>query len=402
MKIKQVPQLCTDQTCTGCAGCYSICPVNAITMQDSHEGFYRPVIDKDICIGCLKCERTCPVINQLPDRGDGFVPKLYAGWLLNEKIRMESSSGGAFTALATAIISDMGGVVYGAAYDADMVIRHRRVNVLENLASLRLSKYAQSFIGETFRQVKADLESGRHVLFCGTPCQGAGLRSYLKKEYDKLIICDFVCHGVPSPLMLKSYKSWLEKNGIPDIIDINFRDKRKGWYDAVRVVADEHKTYVLKGTKDNYWIGFNDNKNLQECCYDCKFLGMERKTDLTIADFWGIGKKSAFGHKDEIKKGVSAIIVSTSKGDKLFEKAQNLMALFPRDMDEIMCGNAAIIRPSFRPSERDSFYQDLKGLPYDSMIKKYLRPNFKTRIVKLFREFIPASITTRIRQRGQK
>lgn len=401
MKTKATPQLCDDKICTGCAACYNSCPANAITMQHNVEGFYRPIINAALCISCLKCEQACPILTPLERQSQIFESKLYAGWIRNEKIRKESSSGGAFTALATATLS-AGGVVYGAAYDKNMVIFHSRVDTLDALNTLRLSNYAQSYIGDVFRQVKKDLQKGHNVLFCGTPCQAAGLRGYLKKEYETLVTCDFICHGVPSPLMLKSYKDWLERRTTEHISKINFRDKRKGWYDAVRIAETSRKSYVLKGNYDNYWIGFNDNKNLQECCYECKFIGIKRNTDITIADFWGIGKQTAFGHKTEIKDGISAIIISTPKGEQLFEKARHLMKIFRRDISEIIEGNTAMVKSSRRPIQRDSFYRDLLDLPYDSMITKYLQPNFKSRVVKFFREYLPASVTTKIREICQK
>lgn len=401
MMDKTYPTLCDDKQCTGCSACFNSCPTNAISIKQNREGFYRPIINADLCIKCHKCERACPIITRFDTVANSFTPQLFAGWHRNEQIRNNSSSGGAFSALATTILAN-GGIVYGAAYDSNMRVNHCRVESLDDLYKLRLSKYAQSYIGNIFRDIKVDLDNGLKVLFCGTPCQASGLKGFLKKDYPNMIICDFICHGVPSPLILKSYKEWLEDNGINNITKINFRDKRKGWYDAVRVAENNHNSYVLKGRMDNYWIGFNGNLNLQECCYNCQFLGIDRKTDITIADFWGIGKEYPFGHISEIKKGVSAIIISTSKGRELLQQSADLLELFQRDLGEITKGNAAIITASNRPKQRDSFYIDLVNQPYQYMIKEYLKPDIKSKLVKFYREYLPACITTKVRERSQK
>lgn len=396
------PQLCSDQTCTGCSACYNSCPTNAISMMPGAEGFYRPVVDAGKCIGCLKCERSCPVITPILPLEQQHDDEVYAAWHTNRLIRKNSSSGGAFSALATAIIEQYQGVVYGAAYDDNMIIRHIAIDNLEDLPKLRLSKYAQSSISDTFCKIKKDLKANRFVLFCGTPCQAAGLRSFLGKEYDNLFVCDFICHGVPSPLMLSYYRNWLHSQGFPKILRINFRDKSKGWYDALRVIHCDEKEYTLKGENDNYWIGFNDNKNLQECCYNCKFLGKKRLTDITIADFWGIGKIEPFGHRGEIEKGVSAVILSTRKGEELFKHTKLLLHSYLRSIDELVVGNEAMIKPSPRPKCRDSFYPDLQKLPYKEFMKKYLEPTTKTKMVKAVREYLPAPVVKFIRTRGQK
>ncbi len=396
------PQLCPDLTCTGCSSCYNSCPTNAISIKPGTEGFYRPVVDTEKCIGCLKCERSCPVITPISPLEQQHIDEVYAAWHKDESIRNNSSSGGAFSALAAAIIEEYHGVVYGAAYDDDMIIHHIAIDNLQDLQKLRLSKYAQSSIAETFSKIKRELKDNRFVLFCGTPCQAAGLRGFLGKEYNNLFICDFICHGVPSPFMLSSYRNWLHSQRFPKILRINFRDKSKGWYDALRVIHCEEKEYTLKGKNDNYWIGFNDNKNLQECCYNCKFLGKKRLSDITIADFWGIGKIEPFGHRNEIEKGVSAVILSTKKGEELFKHASHLLHTYLRSIDELVIGNMAMIKPSPRPKCRDSFYSDLNKLPYKELMETYLEPTTKTKLVKVAREYMPASLVKFIRTRGQK
>lgn len=397
---KRLPILCDDSLCTGCAACANICSFNAITMSPNAEGFYRPEVTPEMCIGCTKCERICPVLNPLPVNASTD-QKVYAGWNKDSTVRSMSSSGGAFSALAQTVL-EMNGIVYGAAFDENLHVAHIRIDKLNDLDKLRLSKYVQSEINKIFKEVQIDIHAGRSVLFCGTPCQAAGLRAFLQKPSANLVICDFICHGVPSPLMLKKYVQWLAP-WYGTIKHINFRDKRKGWYDALRVITnDKGEKSILRGHKDSYWVAFNNNNNLQACCYDCRFLGRERRSDITIADFWGIGKSTPFGYKNEIEKGVSAIIVNTSTGLDLLNKSDSKMEIFERTIEEVESRNKAMIYPSPMPPSRKKFYLDLRSMTYNEMIHQYLIPNNKTKLVKFMREYMPFSILNHIRTIDQK
>lgn len=398
---KRIPQLCKDSECTGCSACNNICPVKAIEMRSNHEGFFRPVINSDTCIGCLKCERTCPILNPIPQKESEI--KVYAGWHIDGTIRINSSSGGAFSALAETAIIDLGGVVYGAAYDNSMNISHIRIDNIAGLSALRMSKYAQSNIGNIFRQIKKDLADNRFVLFCGTPCQAAGLRKFVSGcEHDNLIIVDFICHGVPSQLMLSKYSQWLSARLKDKVTAISFRDKRKGWYDNVRIASLENGDQkVLKGRLDNYWIAFNRNSILQESCYSCQFIGKSRNSDITLSDYWNIGRIEPFGHIDEIEKGVSAILISTNAGASLLNRSKKRLELYERSLDEVISGNQTLIRPAHRPTNRDTLYSDLLKENYENFIKRHLKPTIKENLVKLFREYLPYTIIKKIRLRNQ-
>lgn len=394
----KLPILCNDETCTGCSACINSCSIGAINLIKNEEGFYRPQIDSDKCVGCLKCEKTCPVIN--PKSHPKSLARVYAAWHKNPEIRSHSTSGGAFSAMAETILGK-GGIVVGAAYTENMKVEHICIENTHDLKKLRLSKYVQSRIGTVFQEIKAYLRNGRVVLFCGTPCQVSGLKQYIG-ENDNLLCCDFICHGVPSPMMYDKYLQWLESK-YGKITHINFRDKRKGWYDALRVLRLENgKEKVLKGKQDSFWVGFNNNNNLQLSCYECKFTGFNRVADITIADFWGIGKSLSFGHKDEIEKGVSMLMANNDKGLKLICDSAERMNIFERSKDEMIARNHTIIRSTRKPAERNVFYSDLNNISYDNMVNKHLTPNIKTKLVKFMREYLPFQIIRLIRLKDQK
>ena len=220
------------EDCCGCYACYNICPKECITMESDNEGFWYPKIDKDKCINCNLCEKVCPIINK--PNSSLYEKKSYAVFNKNEKIRLESSSGGIFSLLAEYVINNHGNV-YGAVFDEDFNVKHVKINILQDINLLRGSKYVQSRINDIFKSIKFDLKNNKIVLFTGTPCQIAGLQSFLQKKYDNLILMDIVCHGVPSPLVWQQYINELKQNYKQNIKSIYFRDKSTGW-----------KTYSVK------------------------------------------------------------------------------------------------------------------------------------------------------------
>lgn len=400
MENKQLPLLCSDIECTGCMACMNACNKKALAIVQNEEGFYRPSLDADKCTGCHLCEKSCPILNA-PLRDKQEVIKVYAGWHKDENIRMSSSSGGAFTALADAILQK-GGYVVGAVYTDDMRIEHTIISKQEDLEKLRLSKYAQSYVGHVLSEVKALLRDDKYVLFVGTACQAAGLKSFLRKDYEKLVCADIICHGVPSINLLQVYLKWLEpKTG--KVVHVNFRDKQKGWYDNLRVMRNaDGKTMSMKGDDDAYWVAFNRNNCLQECCYRCKTQGFPRASDITLADFWRIGRNVPFGHKDEIEKGVSMIVVNRPSAQWIVDAAARNMYLEERTYDEAIAGNQAGVKSSVRPESRNHFYRDLNTMDFDTFRQKYMKPSAKENLVKAFRERLPFWLIKYIRLKKQK
>lgn len=223
--------------CSGCTACFAICPKDAITMQADSEGFKYPVIDKNKCIDCGLCCKVCPLENMYGNFGEDKTS--FACSAKDENFAKQSSSGGAFAILANMYIKEQA-VIYGAAFDDNWNVCHIRVDKKDELKRLYTSKYVQSNMGNTFRNVKLDLDNGKKVLFVGTPCQVAGLKSYLQKDYLNLLAVDFICHGVPSPLVWQRYIEELEQNLNSKITEISFRNKKDGW---------ENYCFMLKNSR---------------------------------------------------------------------------------------------------------------------------------------------------------
>ena len=225
MKDSNNIHLASTDTCSGCAACVSVCPTGSISMKEDREGFLQPHINTKTCIGCHKCEKTCPILNPIEIPND-FETQAYAAINKDEDVRMRSSSGGMFHALAKWTI-EQGGVVFGARFNDQWEVVHDYTETIEGIEPFMRSKYVQSRIGDTFKQAKQFLEAGRWVLYSGTPCQIGGLKAYLKKEYEKLLGVDLICHGVPSPGVWRAYLKEAIKGDT--LLGFNFRDKKNGW-----------------------------------------------------------------------------------------------------------------------------------------------------------------------------
>lgn len=306
-------------------------------MQEDEEGFLYPIVDQEVCIDCGLCEKVCPVLNQ----GEERKPlQVYAANNTNEEIRMQSSSGGVFTLLAETIIQE-GGVVFGARFNDDWEVIHDYTETQEGLATFRGSKYVQSRIGDSYCQAEQFLKKGRKVLFSGTPCQIAGLNLFLRKEYNNLLTVDFICHGVPSPGVWKSYLEELIAlqgnrknsvlshskpiilNSIRDISRIEFRNKRLGWkkysFALTLSVPDGHgtKNTVLLSEPYNeniFMKGFLADLYLRPSCYACPAKCLKSGSDITVGDYWGI--QNVMPEIDD-DKGICCLMVNTDKGGQL-------------------------------------------------------------------------------------
>lgn len=393
MENKRYPSLCNQQECTGCAACVNICPKDAITMTGMADGFLQPIVEKDKCVQCLICERTCPVLNVQPNENRNE-PEVYACWNKDKETRRESSSGGAFSALALAVLKK-GGYVVGAAYDEQMQAHQKIIHSIEELPLLRGSKYVQSNVGNIYRQVKQRLNEGAVVLFVGTPCQVEGLRSYLKREYTNLYCCDFICHGTPSPLLFRKYIKWVEQDKKIKVYSFNFRHKHSGWYDALRAVNGD--TY-MKGKHDAYFFGFNLNITLRESCYQCPAIGLPRKGDVTLADYWGIGMMYKFDTPKEIPDGISLVMANNPKGNELLEIAKPYLRWQRRTFDEALRRNQPMVCPSHRPRARNTFYRDMAMMEFELLRRKYFHMPIKSKMVAWLRESAPRNCVIGLRR----
>ena len=360
--------------CNGCHTCYSVCPKQSIRMVSNSEGFLYPQIDNGLCIKCGLCEKKCPVIN--PQKIEDEETLAYAVINNNEKIRLESSSGGVFTALAENVIRE-DGIVFGAKFDSDFNVIHGYTDTIESLADFRGSKYVQSTIGDSYIDCKRFLEEGRNVLFSGTPCQIAGLKSFLNKEYENLLLIDIICHGVPSPLLWNEYKKYHEKKSASQIVKIAFRRKNDGWKQfSLAVTFDNASEYCQTLRQDAYLKLFLKDVCLRESCYDCKYKTEKRVSDITIADFWGV--QNEYPELDD-DKGTSFVITHSDKGK------QSVEALMDCTIKKIPLETGAKYNPSYiysvsKPKKRNRFFEDLivfsEGkVSLDKLVKRYTVDN---------------------------
>lgn len=353
MSIKNMtPRLANTTQCTGCAACYNICRHNAITMAEDKEGFLFPVVNQDTCIGCGACEKCCPSLHD--NILEAKTVKAYAMWSFKD--RVVSSSGGAFSAFARFVISK-GGVVFGAVFDEKMRLHHSMTDSLEGLKAMRGSKYVQSEIGRTMRQVSQALNEDRWVLFCGTPCQVDGLKRYLReKTSDKLITLDLACHGVPSIQVFQSYLEKLRKRfGKTEIVNYEFR-KCDGWEKSPFVTFEGNNRIKIYGINALYTEAFNANALFRKSCYSCKYSSMNRMGDCTIADFWGIGRYGIpFRH--DVMKGVSLVITNTAKGNRILHQLSDIF-LEERNLKEALIENHNLKFPTPLHPKRDDIVSD--------------------------------------------
>lgn len=349
-------QLADNKHCTGCSACMNVCLHKAISMQPDGEGFLQPVIDHEKCVECHLCEKRCPVINPL--HIDGNTPKVYA--VINKKDRNVSSSGGAFSLFARMVLDD-GGVVVGAAYDDKLKTRHIAISGINDLDKLRGSKYVQSEIEESYPQVKSYLNDGRKVLFCGTPCQVAGLYKYLNKRYDgQLVTLDLVCHGVPSPLAFERYLEKLKNIDCPkdgNIMGFRFR-KLDSWSIVPAIKFSESKWRILEQERNVYMNAFFKGWTYRECCFNCQYANMNRVGTYTIADFWGIGKHGV-PFKKNVASGVSLVIDNCGDLEKVITPLAKDIYVEERPQEEALYENHNLKAPVRRENERDTAIYDL-------------------------------------------
>lgn len=354
--------------CSGCTACFAICPKDAITMQADLEGFKYPVIDKNKCIDCGLCYNVCPL-----DKMCGYLEgdkTSFACSAKDENFAKQSSSGGVFAILANMYIKEQA-VIYGAAFDDDWNVCHIRADKKDELKRLYTSKYVQSDMGNTFRDVKFDLDNGKKVLFAGTPCQVAGLRSYLQKDYLNLLTVDFICHGVPSPLVWQQYVDTLKKKLNSKITEISFRDKKDGWKSFnFKLITANGDVFYEKHGDNTYMKGFLKDLYLRPSCYDCKFKTLQRASDITLADFWGIEKIIP---EINVEKGVSLCWASSEKGDTILDKALKQTIYEQVDLNEAIKHNPSAITSVKRHKNRNKFFEDISKSDIDiiSLIEKY-------------------------------
>ena len=374
----------TKNDCSGCGACRDICPVGAINLVADDEGFLYPRINTEECIKCGKCDRICPINNRRKEVVNRHRVIAYAAQTKDEYIRQNSSSGGIFTEIASYIINN-GGVVFGAAFDETFKVIHIGVENIADLDRLRGSKYVQSEIGNTYVQAKTHLESGRMVLFTGTPCQIAGLYSYLGKNYDSLYTQDIICHGVPSPMVWKKYIEFREKKAAAKLRRTFFRHKKYGWkMFSVQFEFTNCTEYIQILSEDLYMRSFLRNLTLRPSCYSCAFKTKERSSDFTLADFWGVEK--LYPEIDD-DKGTSLVILHSKRACEFFDKIKGILKYQEVDVDEAIKYNSAMITSVPQNSDRADFLNLIRSRGFYGVMK-YIRIPVSQRLKKAIKTFI--------------
>lgn len=351
-----------SEKCCGCGGCSQICPQSAIIMDRDKEGFIMPRVNPQSCVECGACERVCPIINS--DKVISEVTGVCYGAINKDYAElMNSSSGGIFSVIANHIL-DKGGLVYGAAFDDKMQLTHICVDEKENLYKLRGSKYLQSDIKNVFKRIHDDLRNGKWVYFTGTGCQVAGLRCFLKKDYDNLICSDILCHGTPNQQVFDYVIKTLENNYRGKVVNYLFRDKKiNGWSCSSSCVIERKSKIKYIGfdsLMEAYFKAFIKGIMNREVCYECPFAKSFRSGDITLADYWGAEK---YIPQKNFRAGISAIIINTKKGENLLSKINSKLVIYPANINDIAVINQTLVAPTPRPELRNSFFEKFREDP---------------------------------------
>lgn len=368
--------------CTGCGACSAACPKDCIRMKADAEGFLYPRIDLTRCVDCRKCEKVCPVVHKPETVGD---PQFYAAKNLDSDVRQQSSSGGVFTALAAAVLQK-GGAVCAAVYNEEYAVEHRIAYTVEELASMRGAKYSQSHAGHLFRQLKELLNGSTPVMFVGTPCQCAGLKAYLGREYEHLLLVDMICHGVPAPTAWKNYVNQREKTDSDGsrIASIDQRDKSTGWSSYAYSVTFRYangNVYSVHQGADPYMKGFVGDLYLRPSCSGCSFKGVSRCSDLTMGDCWGIWDS----HPEfDDNKGTSLLLIQSEKGQQMWECIKGGFSVVTLSAAEAVRSNpSAVVSAEAHPRREEFFSRLAEGEPLDTLVEELLTPKRQSLIKRI-------------------
>lgn len=353
--------------CNGCKMCAEVCPKQAITYYTDNEGFWYPKVDYTKCVSCKLCLKRCPNISHKPSNKD--YPEVKAVWSLDDSIRLGSTSGGAFYEFAKFVLEHDGYVV-GCVYSDDYKsAKQIMIHSMDELPPLMVSKYLQSDTEGIYSKVKEKLQTGATVLFVGSPCHIAALDSYLNKEYDNLILCDFLCRGANSPKAHRKYIECLEDRYGAPMVSLRSKDKRNGWeHFGQSAVFANGKEYFADRKTDLRIVAYHfGNLMMRQSCNDCQFKRIPRDSDITLGDFWGIKAEEI----NNIDNGISLVMLNSEKGKRLFENVQDRIAYIDKTLEDAEKGNVAIHVSAPKGKNRDIFLSKLDDMPFDKLVAKY-------------------------------
>ena len=329
------------RTCCGCGACRETCPQKAIQMIPDREGFLYPIVNSRLCNNCGKCRNVCPTNHYGFGKKDVVKEKkaedenLYLGvQAKDEKVRYSSSSGGVFSVLAQYVLS-RGGVVYGAGYDGAMRVIHKGAENKQQLQQIKRTKYVQSNMKGIYGKIEKNLKENRWVLFTGTPCQAAALLRYLNRNYERLIVVDLICYGVPSPGIWKDYVNYLERAHRGKMTDFSFRDKRNRDNGHTCSYIIGGKEYAISHSQSIYFIIYFKNYMLRPSCHSCRFCTVNRESDFTIGDFWGIENV-----RQEMDDGMGTSVVIAHSG-----KARGIWNEIKGELNWFQCSKEDLLQP---------------------------------------------------------
>lgn len=358
------------EMCCGCQACKMICPTNCISMHEDERGFVYPKKDKELCIDCGMCEEVCPFIQKSRIDYDNNMefPKAYLAINKDEDILFNSASGGVFSAVTNTFCDD-NFVVFGVQFDQSFNAIHTHTDSIEGTYKYRKSKYLQSDISSSYKEAEEFLKKGKKVLFTGTPCQIAGLRLYLGKDYENLLCLDLVCHGVPAQAIFNKYLNYLEFEHGGKVTGFTFRHKtvdEKGIRNSRNVKMDiGSKEIIMNSKNDKYLRGFHNALFYRPSCYNCKYANPNRISDITMADFWGVDKLFP---EEDVHKGVSVILVNTKKGQNIVKQLDSDMYLKETDLQYVVNRNTQLNRPTTKHKRYDDFFRIFDSMRFDEAV----------------------------------
>jgi coenzyme F420-reducing hydrogenase beta subunit len=369
-----------DKTkCCGCNACAQTCPRKCIKFQPDEEGFLYPVVNEDECVNCGACDGVCPMLkDKKPSVNEFEKPSAYAAYCLDDSIRLNSTSGGLWMVIAQKVL-DEGGSICGAVFDEDFNVIHCVTQDKRVLPQMQSSKYLQSAIGNVYREIQSILEAGNKVFVCGTPCQIAGLRYYLRKNYDNLFCADLICKAVPSPKVFHLYLQSLEKQYKAKSVSVKFKykDASNPWgYITTRIDFQNGRTYIKRKLYDSYMASYlRQGYMIRPSCLKCKFIGYPRFGDITLGDFWGV--ENSIAEVKDKAKGYSLVLVNTSKGEQLLDDIKPFVVLQQAKLEDAERYNHQLLTPyvpeQYDDTQRKQFYDDMENYGYNYVNKKYIK-----------------------------
>ena len=369
-----------ENYCSGCAACYKVCPKSAIKMVENNEGFYYPEMDEKKCIECGLCKKKCPAKKNAQSENCQLC---FAAYAQDKNILNSSSSGGVASVLAK-IILEKNGIVIGAYMDENNHVNHISISKKEDISKIQGTKYMQSNIKNAYSIIKENI-ADKIVLFIGTPCQVAGIKTMFKSK--NLICVDLICHGVISRKVFKKYIEEIEDNSGENVTKFNFREKKVGWKQG-SISFNLGKTKVIEQASDNYYMKtFLEDIALRESCYECSYKHKNSFADITIGDFWGIEKI-----KPKLKNvnGVSAVIINSVLGENIFNEAKKYLYAEQTTYAEILQNNKSLENSAKRPRNRSKYYNYLQKNSIKRAYQKSMNHNILKRVYYKIR-----NITTR-------